>query len=130
VRDPRTAISKDLVSLKPLDNESVKRQWLSAVGDGGLSLTRGIPVWDSFYRMMKRESYGAKPLSDPTLDGGFWRLSLGMDRQDKTISDQIRYQFWLSFGILPAAQIILEEHYNSYVMQVGESSNRFIPLPL
>jgi len=130
VRDPRTAISKDLVSLKPLDNESVKRQWLSAVGDGGLSLTRGIPVWDSFYSMMKRESFGAKPLCDPTLDGGFWRLSLGMNRQSKTITDQIRYQFWLSFGILPAAQIVLEEHYNNYAMQVGESSNRFIPLPL
>jgi hypothetical protein len=130
VRDPRVAISKDLVAIKPLDNPTILRRWLAAVGDGGLALTAGLPVWQAFYCMMKRESNGAKPLDDPTLDGGFWRLSKGMQRVTSTITAEQRYQFWLSFGVLPEAQIVIEEYYNSYRLGVGEVSNRFTILPL
>lgn len=130
VRDPRVAISKDLVSLKPLDNDSVKRMWLSAVGSGGLSLTRGVPVWQSFYHMFKRASNGAKPLVDATLEGGFFRLSEGMKLVDEAITPFARYTFWKAFGITPGEQIALENYYDEMNLLIGSVENRFAHLPL
>jgi len=130
VRDPRSAIAKDCVALKPLDNPKVMRSWLSAVGKGGLSLTKGLPVWQSFYRIFERSSQGAKPLVDPTLESGFARLSLGMNRSDCNITPQSRYSFWKAFGISPSAQLCLEKYYGDYVLDLGHLGSRFAILPL
>jgi len=130
VRDPRVAIAKDCVSLKPLDNEEVKMKWLQAVGKGGLSLTKGIPVYQSFYKMFIREAKGRKALTDPTLEGGFFRLSKGMSLADENITSDTRLSFWKAFGILPEEQICLETYYDKYVIGVGQESHRFAHLPL
>jgi len=130
VRDPRVSISKDCVSLKPLDNQKVKEMWLSAVGKGGLSLTTGIPVMQNFYDMFVRSSNGARMLSDPTLEGGFFRLSKGMRFTDRNISPSTRYSFWLAFGITPAEQLTMEEYYDNYLLCEGDHRNRFTNLPL
>lgn len=130
VRDPRLSISKDCVSLKPLDNETVKKRWLAAVGLGGLSLTRGLPVLQSFYNMFVRASDGRKALTDPTLEGGFFRLSQGMQLTDSTIVAESRLSFWLAFGITPEEQTTLEEYYDRYLMDVGDERHRFTTLPL
>jgi hypothetical protein len=130
VRDPRTAIAKDSVALKPLDNNAIKQQWLAAVGMGGLALTAGLPVYQQFYSMFKRHSNGAKPLKDTTLDGGFFRLSKGMSRVDTPISDETRFSFWLAFGINPTEQRCLEDYYLNYEMEDGDYRCRFNYLPL
>lgn len=130
VRDPRVSISKDCVSLKPLDNERVKKMWLAAVGKGGLSLTTGMPVLQSFYNVFVRASEGSKALSDPTLEGGFFRLSKGMQLTDTTIVAETRFSFWLAFGITPGEQECLEEYYDQYQMNAGDERHRFTNLPL
>jgi len=131
VRDPRVAIAKDSVSLKPLDSKGVYEKWCAAVGKGGLSLTAGLPVWQSFYRRFVRLSNGANPLSDPTLEGGFWRLSKGMARvEDDAIADSARYSFWLAFKISPAEQEVLEQYYDDLDMSAEEHINRFAVIPL
>jgi len=130
VRDPRVAISKDLVAIKPLDNPKIRDMWLSAVGQGGLALTAGLPVWQSFYSMMYRSSNNARPLSDPTMEGGFWNLSKGMDRTQCEIGAEQRYWFWKAFGILPEAQLVLESYYDKYQLGAGEPRKRFTILPL
>lgn len=119
VRDPRVAIAKDAVSLKPLDNDNVRKMWMAAVGKGGLSLTTGCPVWQSYYDMFVRNSHGAKSLTDPTLEGGFFRLSSGMDLKNRVITAESRYEFWKAFGITPTEQEVLEQYYDNYNMQDG-----------
>jgi hypothetical protein len=131
VRDPRVAISKDAVSLKPLDSKGVYEKWCAAVGKGGLSLTAGLPVWQSFYRRFVRLSNGANPLSDPTLEGGFWRLSKGMNRAESDlISDEARFSFWLAFKITPSEQEALEHYYDNLDMSADEEIERFAVIPL
>lgn len=112
VRDPRTAISKDCYSIKPLDNESVYTSWLSAVGQGGLSLTGGIPVWQEFYRSFVRASRGAKALvGEPTLETGMFMLARDMHRKHAPVCAEARVSFYMAFDITPDEQIILEEKY-------------------
>jgi len=130
VRDPRKAIAKDCVAIKPLDNQSVRNQWCAAVGKGGISLTKGLPVLPQFYGVFNRASNGAKKLKDPTLTGGLFRLSRGMELKDKIVSDYSRYSFWLAFGVTPQEQLALEDYYNKYVMEVGDVNNRFTNLPI
>lgn len=117
VRDPRVAIAKDAVALKPLDNKKVMEMWMAAVGKGGLSLTTGCPVWQSYYDMFVRTSNGAKALVDPTLEGGFFRLSKGMNLNNRIITSESRYEFWKAFGITPMEQIALEQHYDNYKVE-------------
>jgi len=130
VRDPRTSISKDLVSLKPLDNKVVKERWLSAVGQGGLSLTSGIPVCQEFYTCLHRNANGAKPLSDPTLEGGFFRLSKGMTARYTEIRAETRLSFWLAFNVTPQEQLVIEDYYKAQVLTTGVLHDRFCLLPL
>lgn len=130
VRDPRTSISKDLVSLKPLDNLKIKEKWLSAVGDGGLALSSGVPIMQEFYSCLKRNAHGAVALKDPTLEGGFFRLSQGMSHRYTTILPSTRLSFWMAFGLTPGEQIVLEDFYKDTVILTGDINHRFVPLPV
>jgi len=111
VRDPRTAISKDCLSLKPLDNPKTARRWFAAVSIGGLSLTGGIPIWQEFYNTLARSAGDAIPLTDPTLDTGLARLARNMTRRYQDIHDKTRCSYWIAFGIDPSEQVVAEEHY-------------------
>lgn len=115
VRDPRTCIAKDCVSLKPWRNEKEYEAWISCVGMSGTALAGGIPVLDPLYRSFLRASRGAKPLtlSDPTLQGGLFWQSKGMNRRNYSISDEARYSFWRAFNINPDEQVMIENEYNS-----------------
>nr|APG76355.1 hypothetical protein 2 [Hubei tombus-like virus 1] len=115
VRDPRSCIAKDCVSLKPWRNEKEYNSWINAVGQSGTALAGGIPVLDSFYRAFVRAGKGAKALSldDPTLTGGLFWLSKGMQRRGMAVTDEARYSFWLAFGITPDEQVCMERDYDS-----------------
>lgn len=119
VRDPHTALKKDCCSIKPLDTCSMYRKWLIAVGDGGLSLTGGIPLWQNFYRKLAR--YGStlplpkkksKLTEDPVMDTGLKRLAMRMERTFVEPTPETRYSFWRAFGITPDEQIAMEQYYD------------------
>jgi len=130
VRDPRVAISKDLVAIKPLDVGNLAQRWLAAVGEGGMSLGSGIPVIQAFYQCLLRNSNGAKKLIDPTLEGGFFRNSAGMHSKISQVSSESRLSFWLAFDIPPESQVALEEYYSSIELTRGDLGSRFVALPL
>ncbi len=131
VRDPRKSIAKDSIAIKPLDNAKVKEMWLAAVGEGGLSLTAGMPVLQEFYSMFKRNSNGAKPLNDPTIgESGLYRLSRGMSREVQEPTVETRVSFWKAFNITPNEQHELEAYYRQYVMEEGRPDLRFTSLPI
>lgn len=114
VRDVRTAITKDCISIKPLTNDKLFRRWIKSVGDGGMSLAGGVPIWQEFYMCLLRSAGDAKPIkNDPTFKSGLTILGEGMNRKYTCITQRNRYEFWKTSGIPPEAQIAIEQHYKT-----------------
>nr|QLL27751.1 putative RdRp [Erysiphales associated tombus-like virus 1] len=117
VRDPRTALAKDCVSLKPWRNEKEFQSWIKGVGLSGTALAGGIPVFDTFYRSFVQAGGVARPLShdDPSIGGGLYWMAKGMHRQNLRITDEARCSFWKAFGITPDMQLELEHKYSTTI---------------
>lgn len=132
IRDPRVAINKDAISLKPLDNISLARKWASAVSVGGTSLTGGIPVWQEFYQTLHRFSNGAKPLkNDLSMETGFFFMTKGMQRVYSEVTTASRVSFYHAFGISPDAQVAIEKYYRGVTIQYGATGmSNTIALPM
>lgn len=113
VRDPRSAIAKDCVSLKPWRNEKEYQSWIKSVGMSGRALAGGIPIYNEFYSSFVQAGGDARPLSmeDPSVGGGLYWMAKGMHRQGLAVSDQARLSFWKAFGIDAQMQLELEKHY-------------------
>lgn len=126
VRDPRVAIAKDSVAIKPLTNEKLAKRWAAAVGTGGLALAAGLPVWQEFYHSLNRFADGARPLQDPTLEGsGMVRMAKGMNRSPQPISPSARLSFFKAFKLSPGCQMALEDYYRQYSPIVSDTAYRF-----
>lgn len=123
VRNPWTALPKDTVAKKPLDNPKVYKSWCASVGQSGISLTGGIPVWQEFYQLMDRTSEGAKPIkNDPSMSGGLFWKAWRMGRVYSTPAPEARLSFWHAFGIPPDQQVAIEDHYRN--MDIGFSNDQ------
>lgn len=106
VRNPRTAASKDAVSLLSWATEAEFRAWADAVGTCGLELTRGVPFWESYYRELVRAGQRREWAVERVVDSGMGYMARGVVGGD--INDDARYSFYLAFGILPDEQEALE----------------------
>lgn len=130
VRDPRKVLSKDSISLRPINQPKLARRWLAAVGAGGLSMTGGVPVLQEFYAACSRASTGAKPLNDFDMSR---RLILadGMQLEYEQPSARTRYSFYLAFGIDPACQRAIEGIYRNLTIGSAEvKSITYLDLPI
>lgn len=108
VRNPWTAMSKDCVSLLSWDTEKAFNAWRNAIGTCGLELTRGVPVWEEFYRSIHCgvESGGAQEL---VYDSGLGYMARGV--RSAVVDEASRYSFWLAFGIDPDLQRSMESSF-------------------
>jgi len=143
VRNFPKAIAKDCLSLKQLESPRTCKLWMDAVGQGGLSLCGGIPVYQEFYssyiraasgivdtRRSRRSAARRKRTPDVELTGGLAWLSKGMTRRYSPVSEETRYSFYLAFGTTPEQQMALEDYYskasfNCHVRDFG----RLVHLP-
>jgi hypothetical protein len=124
VRNVPTSIAKDCLSLKPLDNFKIFKRWCTSVGQCGMSLTGGIPIVQEFYQALIRSGEGAKPLvGELTLETGFARLAIGMDRRYQEIHPMTRASFWRAFGITPDKQIAFEQDYHKLAIDYDAPHN-------
>jgi len=113
VRDPRTAMSKDCVSLVGWDTPVHIRAWAGAIGSCGASLTGGVPVWSAWYNRLvelggRRKENG---VDAAVRDSGLGYMAKGV--KSCKVSAECRVSFYKAFGILPDMQEALEEHYSS-----------------
>lgn len=114
VRDPRTSLSKDAITVKPINHADVYPRYLKAVGDAGLSLTAGLPLLQSYYGAMIRQAGDAVALDDPSLDGGLFIAARGMDKgKVREVCREARISFGLAFGCSEATQKRLEQYYDT-----------------
>ncbi len=127
VRDPRVALSKDSVALKPLTTESEVAGWLDAVGCGGLALTGQVPVWQEFYQMYVRNASISRKKARVDTGWGWGVRMLGKDlkRVYGEIHDLTRVSFYVAFGIPPDDQVVIERLYSKKLIQLNQTE-RFV----
>jgi len=129
VRDPRVAISKDATIITDIPNNKVFKRWCSAVGQGGISMTGGIPVWQEFYSLLDRYSDGMKPLDHLSMLTGMRIMGRGMDRKLSKVSELARVSFYRAFGVIPEAQVAIEEEYRRQTLTYRNEACEFVTLP-
>lgn len=110
VRDPRTAMSKDCVSLKSWATPVEFAYWANAISGCGLSLTRGVPMWEAWYASLATLG-AAAPVGvvADVWDSGLGYMARGVRACE--VDDEARYSFYLAFGITPDEQCAMEDVY-------------------
>lgn len=135
-RNPWTALAKDSVLLKNPKQVSAGffATWLDAVGQGGLSLAGGLPVFQTFYQMyirsgqeFRRNRYGrhVKLETNELLPWFMRETGLKGGRKAAPVSPEARSSFYFAFGVTPDEQLALEEYYDS--MLVSRSYGEWHP---
>lgn len=110
VRLPTVAVAKDCVALKPWTSRKEYLGWVQAVGDGGIALTGGIPVFQEFYSMLRRFGEKWSKIGEFESWGGLAR-SRGMSRVYGSVAPEVRASFYFAFGITPDEQMAIEDAY-------------------
>lgn len=117
VRNPWKALAKDATSVLPLGQPRMAERLYTSIGVGGLSMSRGIPVFQSFYQSLIRAGNGRTFRSLPgILDSGFHYMHQGVEMTNTLVHPRTRYEFWLAFSMLPDLQYALEAHYDELVI--------------
>lgn len=127
VRKVQDSMSKDSISIKPLDGPKVFKRWMRAVGECGLSLCGGIPIMQEMYKKYTDIAGDVDPLNDPTMETGLAMLARGMDRGYSSIHPLTRLSFWRAFGIPIARQIALEEEIRRCWFTYDDRTNYPVP---
>lgn len=113
VRDPRTAMSKDCVSLLSWANDQDFSAWAGAIGACGGALTAGVPVWASWYARLSRLGTVKDGAMEFVYDSGLGYMSRGVKPCD--ITAECRVSFYKAFGIEPDLQESLEADYSEAI---------------
>lgn len=109
------AREKDTMCLFDISNEAAARKWLYAVGDCGLSLTSGVPVFQNMYQAYMRNGIKAGKIQQSVgWECGMTFMAKGLKSKAATIHDDARYSFYVAFGITPDEQCALEEYYDAW----------------
>lgn len=115
-RNPHTALVKDTMCLKRIVRENEWRSWVRSVGECGMALAGGIPMFQEFYSAYVRSAGRAKVYEKYRADGGLKLAAKGMHRRYSEIHPKTRYSFYVAWGILPDAQIAAEQVYSTINM--------------
>jgi len=112
VPNPRKRLYSDLMTSKPIASKRTFLKWLGAVAGCGMCASAGVPIFQSYYAWVGKET---KPWK-PTPGHHYYRfrddLTDGMEAKDLPISEETRFSFWKAFGITPWAQMSIESHFN------------------
>lgn len=116
VRDPRTSCSKDAICLDPYQSKMEVASYLDSLGQGGLSLTGGIPMIQNYYMSMIRNANalaGNRSIKHKDQEeNGMYHLKRGMFEKFREPTSESRVSFWKAFNVTPEVQIELEEKYD------------------
>lgn len=123
-RNALVAMAKDSVSVLPLTQGKLAQAWCTAIGECGMSLSGGVPIFQEFYTALLRAGGGQRMGHHPALESGFARLASGMHRRYCEVSDETRVSFWKAFRILPSEQMVLEDALRAHTPDVSQVHRR------
>jgi hypothetical protein len=131
VRELQTALYKDTLSTFDLTDKTTFRRWMGAVGECGLSLTGGIPIYQSWYNLFIRTGGANNFDSEVFKNTGLYYMSRRMERSHCVITDAARVSFYYAFGVPPNVQIVFEEKFDNATLahdSVGQLDADWIAL--
>lgn len=128
-RNAMVAMAKDAVSVLPLEQGNTRFGWCTAIGECGMSLTGGVPIFQEFYSALLRAGRGIHMGHHPALESGFARLASGMHRRRSAVSTATRVSFWKAFGLLPSQQLEFEEMLAGWEFDAQTVHRRDSPIP-
>jgi hypothetical protein len=114
VRDPRIALAKDALSIHQTDSITALAKYLAVLGMGGISLTSGIPIWQSFYIGLCKSGKSLVKVvknNKMVIESGMMNLARGMDNKIREVTPETRESYRLAFDIDSDMQIAMEQYY-------------------
>ncbi len=119
VRNHKAVFVKDPMCLVPTQNHRTLRKWMYAVGECGAHATHGVPVQHAFYQSMMRLGLPCSSrFSDVIFRGTTWKWKVrGLTNLSDEIIPHARESYFAAFGILPDAQIQIEQQFASATIQ-------------
>jgi len=131
IRLPKAIFFKDLSQLA-WKGISVFQKWLGEVGIGGAILNHRVPVLQNLYLRMRTFSSTDKftpSLVNEIYHSGLTSLSKGMeiDESQRELTSENRYQFYLTTGIHPDTQHVLEEMIDNMTFDFSEGPHEKTP---
>jgi hypothetical protein len=128
VRDPRTAVDKDLTTQLNISDDKGFAAWRSAMGQCELALGSGIPVWQCFAEMLLRDTSGPAPTIELIHSSGMSFLCGNMTAKHAPIAVETRVSFWRAFGITPDMQQTMETTFLTTQLNNRVNDLRISPL--
>lgn len=122
-RNATKAMAKDSHTVLPCGQGNVRFGWLTAIGECGMALCGGVPMFQEYYQALLRCGKGVHLASHPALESGFARLAAGMRRRVAAVHNDTRVSFWEAFRILPSEQVAIEERL-SRICEISETLRR------
>lgn len=116
VRNYKTCLAKDLTCINLGHNVEEYRAWLFDVGTCGVSIAADVPVLGVFYKMLRRigkdSNYTHKNDNDHA-----WYYNASRNARSKHDGPDAhgRYSYWLSTGLSPDEQEVLEDLIATFV---------------
>lgn len=132
VRNPVTCLQKDPMCLKPLSTSRALSKWRGAVGRGGLSLTSGIPVLQSFYSCLLKGTQRCtnRYFQNVVCSYSMRERGASLDTKRSIVTEEARASFSIAFGILPSEQVALEQYYDCHDLTDVVKLSTLAPVPL
>lgn len=113
------AMAKDSVSVLPLSDRGAAQRWAAAIGNCGMALAGGLPIFQEYYQALLSAAGNAADWKHPALESGFARLASGMHHKYGPISAATRISFWEAFGVLPSEQEWIETRLRDAQVHFG-----------
>lgn len=121
VRNIPKAMAKDALCLLPIRNQKELQEWMGAVGECGMSITKGVPVLSAFYAAYARNGTNKTRFGESLfMNSGVRFLRTGHLSQEEEITDESRYNVWKAWGILPDHQVALEQYFSTMVVEYSK----------
>jgi hypothetical protein len=109
VRNPRSCLSKDLVSTKSLNTKKAWQLQCQAISDCGLAAYGDMPVFGAFYNHL---NVGGRHVQNIHRTNGLEYMSYGLHHKYEQPTWESRLSFFKAFNITPDEQTCLEKTYN------------------
>lgn len=109
VRDPFVCVDKDALTLRNIADPSELATQRHAIGVCGLALAGDMPIFGALYRSFLKGSDRVPATDRREYSTGMQFLAHGMDIKDGPVSDDARASFHRAYGLLPDAQLAIEE---------------------
>lgn len=119
VREFRTAIEKDTLSVTHLPDELSVRKWIYSVGECGLALCSGVPVLQALYQAYVNQGIRSNMKNAVYMESGAMRLAHGLHPKVSPVSSDARVSFWLAFGVTPEEQEHIEDYFSTWSLSGG-----------